>query len=174
MNKYILLAAMTGGVVFAADTTEPVKPKIGGTTTPIEHKKDPLQSNNNPTTGIVSNNAAVGSAAAAQTGTVNVDKDLQKRVTVALSSGSIGTQGVLAQDQLTDIKVTVTNRQVTLRGEVISEKNKETLGKRVAGLDGVKGVNNLLTINPKAKPARADLVQPDGYSPGSKNSNIAK
>jgi hypothetical protein len=94
---------------------------------------------------------------------------LRQRVLVSLSTGSIGTQGILASDQLTDIKVAVTNRVVTLSGDVQSEKNKKTIEKRVAGLDGVKRVNNQLTVNTGRKPAHADLTKPDGYAPGKKD-----
>ena len=148
----------------AQDIPEPLKPTRGDSSQQIEFQKDPKQTRREPTTQIITN--ANGRAPLSQVGSKSVDDDLRQRVLVALSTGSIGTQGVLPADQLTDIQVAVTNRQVTLRGDVISEKNKETIAKRVAKLDGVQGVKNELTVNPKAKPARADLVKPDGYSSG--------
>ena len=62
----------------------------------------------------------------------------------------------------------MTNRVVTLSGDVQSEKNKKTIAKRVAGLDGVKRVNNQLTVSTARKPAHADLTNPDGYASGKK------
>jgi len=148
----------------AQDVPEPLKPARGDSGQKIEFQKDPQQTRREPTTQIVTN--ASGGGPLAQVGSKSVDDDLRQRVLVALSTGSIGTQGVLPADQLTDIQVAVTNRQVTLRGDVLNQKSKENLAKRVAKLDGVQGVKNELTVNPKAKPARADLVKPDGYSSG--------
>lgn len=170
----MLLLAGTFATVLAAgaqEKTEVIKPQgIEQSRPAVKFRKDPQQSRMEPTTQIVTNTAK-GNAPRSQTdtgGAVSVDKDLSQRVRVALSTGSVGTQGILATDQLTDIKVTATNRMVTLRGEVISQENKEIIGKRVAGLDGVKGVNNQLTVNPHSKPRRANLFKPDGYSPGNK------
>jgi hypothetical protein len=166
MKKFLLLAALPGFLLGAAENTEPAKTGKGGGGPSITQKRDPQQTDGNPTTQVLSTNRPSGAAPGTAVGYNTVDEDLQKRIITALSTGSIGTQGTLAPDQTTDIKVTVTNRQVTLKGEVISDKSKQALGKRVAGLDGVKGVNNQLTVNPNAKPKRADLVRPDGYSPG--------
>ena len=159
MKKLLWIAALSSGVIiWAQEKTETIEGKTDREKPPVQFQKDPQQKIQEPTTQIVTNNAK-GAAPRHQTGAVTVDQDLQKRILVALSTGSVGTQGVIASDQLTDIKVDVTNPVVTLKGEVISEKNKEVIGKRVAGLDGVKTVRNELTVNPKAKPARADLVQ---------------
>src|SRR5205085_3578061 len=115
-----------------------VSPRKAETYTP--QVKDPQQSRNEQTTQIVTNTGK-----AAQTvnykGLGTVDEDLRQRVTVALSTGSVGTQGVLPSQLTTDIKVNVTNRVVTLSGDVASEKSKQAIGKRVAGLDGVTKVN---------------------------------
>jgi hypothetical protein len=166
MKKFLWLAMVGGLVVGAAEQTTTVSPQRGGSTTPVEHQKDPQQRRNEPTTQIRPGNTPAGSAATREAGTSSVDKDIQQRVLVSLSTGTVGTQGILASNQLTDIKVTVTNRQVTLRGDVMSEKSKQTIGKRVAGLDGVKGVSNELTVNPRRKASNAELMRPDGYSPG--------
>lgn len=162
----LLVVALTGMVAGAQEKTITVSPKQAETYTP--QTKDPQQSRNEQTTQIVTNTSK-GTAPRNYKGSGTVDDDIRQRVLTALSTGSIGTQGVLPSDLLTDIKVAVTNRVVTLSGDVTSEKNKATLGKRVAGLDGVKGVNNQLTISSKGKPARADLLKPDGYSPGTKS-----
>jgi osmotically-inducible protein OsmY len=166
MKTITLMAAFSGWALAAAaqDIPEPLKPAHGDSSQQIEFNKDPKQTRLEPTTRIITN--ATGAAAVAQVGSKTVDDDLRQRVTVALSTGSIGTQGVLPANQTTDIQVTVTNRHVTLRGDVANPKSKEAIGKRVAKLDGVLGVHNELTVNPKAKPARADLVKPDGFSSG--------
>ena len=172
MKKLLLLGAFAASLVSAAEPTVIEKTGKGGGGPSIPQKRDPQQTDQNPTTQVLSNNSNSGNSPGAAVGSNTVDQDLRNRVLVALSTGSIGTQGVIAKDQLTDIKVAVTNRQVTLRGDVISEKSKETIGKRVAGLDGVKGVKNELKVNPSAKPKRAELMAPDGYSPG--NSAVKK
>jgi hypothetical protein len=149
----------------AQEKTITVPPEKAPTSTP--QTKDPQQSRNEQTTQIATNTAK-GTAPINYKGASTVDEDLRQRILVALSTGSVGTQGIIASDQLTDIKVNVTNRVATLTGDVASEKSKKTIGKRVAGLDGVKGVNNQLTVNPRGKPAHANLVKPDGYASGSK------
>ena len=166
MKMMFLAVGLTATLAFAQEKTIEVPREKAETYTP--QRKDPQQSRNEQTTQIVTNTSK-GTAPVNYKGSKTVDEDLRQRVLVALSTGSIGTQGVLPSNLLTDIKVAVTNRVVTLNGDVISEKSKETLGKRVAGLDGVKNVNNQLTVNPSAKPARADLLKPDGYAPGKKN-----
>jgi len=165
----LLTVALTGAVAGAQEKTETRQGDVPRNVPPIEFKADPQQKRLDPTTQIVTNSSR-GTAARAQAGgESSVDEDIRKRVMVSLSTGSTGTQGILASEQLTDIKVSVTNRVVTLDGPVVSEGNKKTLGKRVAGLDGVKSVNNQLKVDPGSKPARSSLVQPDGYSQGKTN-----
>jgi osmotically-inducible protein OsmY len=166
MNKLLLLGALSTVLVGAAEPTVTVeKSGKGGGEPSIPQKRDPQQTDKNPTTQVIPNTGAAGNSPGSAVGSNTVDQDLRNRILVSLSTGSIGTQGVIATNQLTDIKVTVTNRQVTLRGEVLNEKFKETIGKRVAGLDGVKGVKNDLIINPTRKPKHAELMAPDGYGP---------
>jgi hypothetical protein len=163
MKMTLLALAVSSFVAGAQEKTITIPPNEAKTITP--QTIDPQQSRNEQTT-VIATNTAKGTAPIHFKGAQTVDEDLQKRVKVALSTGSVGTQGIIASDQLTDIQVAVTNRVVTLTGNVTSEKSKQTIGKRVAGLDGVKGVNNKLAINATGKPAHADLVKPDGYSPG--------
>ena len=162
MKTMLLAVGLTGVIAFAQEKTVVVPGEKAETIT--SQTKDPQQSRNEQTTQILTNTPK-GTAPANYKGASTVDEDLRQRVTVALSTGSVGTQGVLPSNLTTDIKVSVTNRVVTLRGDVSSEKSRETLGKRVAGLDGVKSVNNQLAVNPKGKPNRADLLKPDGYAP---------
>ena len=162
MKMMLLAVGLTGVMAFAQEKTIVVPGKKAETYTP--QTKDPQQSRNEQTTQIVTNSPK-GNAPVNYKGASTVDEDLRQRVTVALSTGSIGTQGILPTNLTTDIKVSVTNRVVTLRGDVTSEKSKATMAKRVAGLDGVKSVNNQLTVNSKAKTPRGDLLKPDGYAP---------
>ena len=168
MNKMLLAMALTGlaAGLNAQEKTVTVPPKQAETVTP--QTKDPQQTRNEQTTQIVTNTAK-GTAPVNYQGAGAVDDDLRQRILVALSTGSVGTQGILASDQLTDIKVGVTNRVVTLSGDVKSEQNKKTIAKRVAGLDGVKIVNNNLTVNPTGRKLDANLLKADGYAPGSKD-----
>ena len=158
------LAAAT--VAVAQEKTITVSPRKAETYAP--QVKDPQQTRHEQTTQIVTNTAK-GAPPVNYKGVGTVDEDLRQRIIVALSTGSVGTQGVLPSQLTTDIKVNVTNRVVTLSGDVASQKSKQAIAKRVAGLDGVTKVNNQLTVNPKGKPARADLFKPDGYAPGTKD-----
>jgi hypothetical protein len=75
------------------------------------------------------------------------DQELAKQIRIALTTGSMGTTGAIAEDQLTKIQVQSENGNVTLSGAVSSEKEKRTVEKQVAGMKGVKSVNNQLTVN---------------------------
>ena len=77
------------------------------------------------------------------------DQELAKQIKVALTTGSMGTTGAIAEDQLTKINVQVENGVVTLSGPVASAKEKQTIEKQVAGMKGVKGVRN--NLNPGAR-----------------------
>lgn len=74
------------------------------------------------------------------------DQELAKQIKVALTTGSVGTTGSIAEDQLTKIDVEVQSGVVTLSGPVASEKEKQTIQKQVAGMKGVKSVVN--NLNP--------------------------
>jgi hypothetical protein len=74
------------------------------------------------------------------------DEELAKKVKVALTTGSMGTTGVLAENQLTPIDVKVQNGEVTLRGPVSSDQEKQTIQKQVEGMKGVRSVRNELTV----------------------------
>ena len=74
------------------------------------------------------------------------DEELAKQVKVALTTGSTGTTGAIAENQLTKIDVQVQNGQVTLSGPVASEAEKQSIQKQVSGFKGVKSVQNNLTV----------------------------
>ncbi|HEV8544539.1 MAG TPA: BON domain-containing protein [Verrucomicrobiae bacterium] len=76
----------------------------------------------------------------------NSDRELAKQIKVALTTGSTGTTGAIAENQLTRIDVQVQNGQVTLNGPVSTEKEKKTIEKQVAGFKGVQSVQNNLTV----------------------------
>jgi hypothetical protein len=78
----------------------------------------------------------------------SADQELAKQIKIALTTGSVGTTGVIAENQLTKIDVQVQNGTVTLSGAVASEQEKQTIQKQVAGMKGVQSVNNQLTIQP--------------------------
>lgn len=73
------------------------------------------------------------------------DEELAKQIRVALTTGSLGTTGALAENQLTRIQVSVENGVVTLTGPVTSEDEKKIIGQRVADLAGVREIRNQLT-----------------------------
>jgi osmotically-inducible protein OsmY len=76
------------------------------------------------------------------------DQELAKQIKIALTTGSVGTTGVIAEDQLTKIDVQVQNGAVTLSGAVASQQEKQTIQKQVSGMKGVQSVNNQLTVQP--------------------------
>src|SRR4051812_1148707 len=116
MKAILWMIALTGLVAAAQDKTVELSGKEAKTYAP--QTKDPRQTRKEQTTQIVTNTVK-GNAPVNYKGAATVDEDLRQRVLVALSTGSIGTQGVIASDQLTDIKVSVTNRVVTLSGDVV-------------------------------------------------------
>ena len=74
------------------------------------------------------------------------DAELAKEIKVALTTGSIGTTGAIAENQLTSIDVRVQNGDVTLSGDVASEAERRTIERQVSGFRGVRSVKNNLTI----------------------------
>jgi hypothetical protein len=91
------------------------------------------------------------------------DDELAKKIKVALTTGSTGTTGVLAENQLTPIDVGVRNGEVTLRGPVSSEEEKQTIQKQVEGMRGVRSVRNELTVGSRTVQDRAtDPLVPRG------------
>jgi hypothetical protein len=74
------------------------------------------------------------------------DKELEKSVRVMLTTGSVGTTGVIAENMLTDIQVQSENGVVTLSGAVHAAGEKEIIEKQVRGMKGVKDVVNNLEV----------------------------
>lgn len=74
------------------------------------------------------------------------DEELQKKIKVALTTGSMGTTGVIAANQLTDIQVQVQDGVVTLSGPVSTEGEKKSIQERVEGMKGVESVRNNLSV----------------------------
>lgn len=79
------------------------------------------------------------------------DDELARKVHVALSTGTTGTTGAYAPDMLLDqISVTASNGSVTLSGVVGSQSAKTRFGERARAIQGVKEVNNQLSVSPSA------------------------
>lgn len=76
------------------------------------------------------------------------DRELANAIKVALSTGSTGTTGVIAEDQLTKIQVVAQNGVITLSGPVETEEEKRIIEKQVSGMEGVKSVVNNLQVAP--------------------------
>ncbi len=93
------------------------------------------------------------------------DRELAKQIKIALTTGSVGTTGVIAENQLTKIDVQVQNGTVTLTGSVASEQEKQTIQKQVAGMKGVQSVNNQLTVQPGSS-AQNSTGSPFPRTPG--------
>lgn len=87
------------------------------------------------------------------------DQELAKQIKIALTTGSMGTTGVIAENQLTKIDVQVQNGTVTLSGAVGSQEEKQTIQKQVSGMKGVGSVNNQLTVQAGAT-ARNSIDSP--------------
>jgi len=76
----------------------------------------------------------------------SADEELAKKIKVALTTGSTGTTGTIAENQLTKIDVQVQNGNVTLSGPVSTEAERRSIEKQVAGFKGVKSVKNNLSV----------------------------
>ena len=79
------------------------------------------------------------------TAVVGTDAELQQRVRVAISTGSTGTSGRVAESQLSPIEVTAKEGVITLSGPVDATR-RDTIVKVVRGLPGVKSVNDNLVV----------------------------
>ena len=93
------------------------------------------------------------------------DQELAKQIRIALTTGSVGTTGVIAENQLTKIQVQAEGGNVTLSGAVGSEGEKQAVEKQVSGMKGVKSVNNQLTVQPGAS-AKNPTDSPFPRTPG--------
>ncbi|HYE31659.1 MAG TPA: BON domain-containing protein [Methylomirabilota bacterium] len=115
---------------------------------------------------------ASGKAAGQQTGNAE-DDELARRVRVAISTGSTGTTGLIANTDLTPLQVEAKDGEVTIRGRVESQNEVQSIIKQVQGLQGVKGVKAELEVGPvDEKPAQTTSVQgnaneslPDQHEP---------
>jgi hypothetical protein len=74
------------------------------------------------------------------------DEELAKQIKVALTTGSMGTTGMIAEDQLAPIDVQVKEGAVTLSGPAANEKEKESITKQVSRMKGVRGVVNNMAV----------------------------
>lgn len=74
------------------------------------------------------------------------DAELAKQIRVALTTGSLGTTGAIAENQLTRIQVSAENGVVTLTGPVGSGQERQAIEDRVSGMKGVRGVRNQLVV----------------------------
>ena len=93
------------------------------------------------------------------------DDELSKQIRVSLTTGSLGTTGVIAENQLTKIQVEAKNGNITLSGPVSSEGERRTIEKQVSGMKGVKSVSNNLTVQPGAN-SRNPVQSPVPRTPG--------
>ena len=93
------------------------------------------------------------------------DQELAQKIRTALTTGSMGTTGVIAENQLTYIQVQAKDGVVTLSGPVGTEGEKKTIEKQVAGMKGVKSVQNQLTVTPGAN-ARNPIGSEHPRTPG--------
>ena len=88
------------------------------------------------------------------------DAEMAKQIRVALTTGSLGTTGAIAEDQLTRIQVSAENGVVTLTGPVRDEKEKQAIENLVSDLKGVRGVKNQLTIVGQTEDVPLDPIVP--------------
>lgn len=93
------------------------------------------------------------------------DEELAKKIRTALTTGSMGTTGLIAENQLTKIQVQAKDGNVVLTGPVGSEGEKQAVEKQVAGMKGVKSVQNQLTVTPGAANENA-IQSPYPRTPG--------
>jgi hypothetical protein len=87
-----------------------------------------------------------GAAAAAQSGRAMSDESLAREVKGKLTRESSGVNSPLRQEVARNIQVSSENGEVTLKGTVPSEKDKQMIEIHAAEMSGVKRVNNELTV----------------------------
>ena len=88
------------------------------------------------------------------------DRELAKQIRVALTTGSVGTTGAIAENQLTKIQVSSENGVVTLTGPVRSQQEKQWVEQRVREITGVRDVRNQLEIVGETKDVPLDPLIP--------------
>ena len=84
------------------------------------------------------------------------DQDLAREVKGTLTRESTGTHGY---ELARNVQVSAENGEVTLKGTVPSEKDKQIIEIRAAEMPGVNRVNNELTVTPEADAATRDLIR---------------
>lgn len=117
------------------------------------------QTGQNLSTQVLTNGGSAKTNAAPAGG--GADAALRDRVLVALSTGSTGTTGVVAEGALADtIEVAVTNGVVTLRGTVGNREEIERLAGQVQAMEGVRSVNNELRTGVPSTRREGDFPVP--------------
>lgn len=86
------------------------------------------------------------------------DRELEKKIKVMLTTGSQGTTGVIASNQLTAIQVQVQDGVVTLTGPAAGEEEKRIIQEQVSGVKGVRSVVNKL--QPGARSVEDQALEP--------------
>jgi hypothetical protein len=105
----------------------------------------------------------VGSAATGRTGADqgalegNENQSLASKVKSVLTKESTGTEGMLRKEISRNIKVTADGSNITLKGSVPSQQDKDIVGIRAAQVDGVTRVDNQLTVSPRSDSNIRDL-----------------
>ena len=149
MNLKRILSAGSCALLVACGDREARNYPAGSATDVVRNDGTEVSTNN-----LNSADIGIGGAPQRQSGNFQTqgqnalasDEELTKQVKVALTTGSAGTTGAIAENQLTKIDVKVREGVVTLSGPVSSESKKRTIGKQVAGMRGVKAVQNQLTV----------------------------
>jgi osmotically-inducible protein OsmY len=100
-----------------------------------------------------------GAAAAAQSGRGMSDEALASEVKGKLTRESTSVHGPARDEVARNVQVSAENGDVTLKGTVASERDKQILEIQAAEMPGVRNVKNELTVTPEADAATRDLIR---------------
>lgn len=113
----------------------------------------------NPANGVGSlGTGNYGGAAAAQSGHAASisDDQLAEKVKGTLTRESTGAHGLMRHEVARNVQVSANAGEVTLKGAVPSEKDKQMLEIRAREITGVQRIDNQLTVTPEADSANRD------------------
>lgn len=153
--KQTMLASALAAVLLTACSKNNTNPSTAESEKPVYGSATDVAAGNGSQRNTNAMDAAdngIGGPAQAEAGNyenkptaANPDQELAKQIKVAITTGSTGTTGVIAADQLTKINVEVKNGVVTLSGPVPSEADGRNIAAQVGDMKGVKSVVNNLT-----------------------------
>lgn len=113
----------------------------------------------NPAQGLAGLSNPAGERTFGGSGSATVSDDqLAQRVKAAFAKENTGTSGLMSKEAARNISVRCENGKVILRGSVPSEQDKKNIGVRAGEVEGVKSVDNQLTVSSNSLPENRDAI----------------